>query len=127
MFLSKITYPFLHSVINFRQQVLNFCMARGQRYRYQQNPPMKLFGIYNRIYCINETQTCKQEYASARDIDPCRGLQEREKYRKAQYVKHCVCFVYLQSSLHENVVFSVCARMGNAAKIKFIMWNSISG
>ena len=38
-----------------------------------------------------------------------------------------MCFVYLQSSMHENVVFSVYARMGNAAYIKFIMWNSISG
>ena len=32
-----------------------------------------------------------------------------------------------QSSLHENAIFSVCARMGNAAYIIFIMWNSISG
>jgi len=38
-----------------------------------------------------------------------------------------VCFVNLQSSLHENVVSSVCARMGNAAYVIFIMWNSISG
>ncbi len=45
----------------------------------------------------------------------------------AEYVQHCVCFVNIQSSLHENVVFSVCARMGNAAYITFIMWNSISG
>ena len=35
--------------------------------------------------------------------------------------------VNVQSSLHENVVFSVCARMGNAACIIFIIWNSISG
>ena len=28
---------------------------------------------------------------------------------------------------YENVVFSVCARMGNATFIIFIMWNSISG
>ena len=38
-----------------------------------------------------------------------------------------MCLVYLQSSLHENIVFSVCAHMGNAAYIMFIMWNSISG
>ena len=30
-------------------------------------------------------------------------------------------------SLHENVVFSVCAHMGNDAYIIFIMWNFISG
>ena len=36
-------------------------------------------------------------------------------------------FVNIQSSLHENVVLSVCARMGNAAYIIFITWNSISG
>ena len=35
--------------------------------------------------------------------------------------------VNVQSFLHENVVFSVCASMGNAANIIFIMWNSISG
>ena len=34
--------------------------------------------------------------------------------------------VDIQSSLHENVVFSVCARMGNAAYNISIMWNSIS-
>ena len=38
-----------------------------------------------------------------------------------------MCFVYLQSSLQENVVFSVCARMGNAVYIIFITLNSISG
>ena len=47
--------------------------------------------------------------------------------RSGEYVKHRVRFVNIQSSLHENVVFSVCARMGNAAYIMFIMWNSISG
>ena len=40
----------------------------------------------------------------------------------------CAWSMYtVQSSLHENVIFSVCARMGNAAYIIFIMWNSISG
>ena len=45
----------------------------------------------------------------------------------AEYVQRPVCFVNVQSSLHENVVFSVCAHMDNAAYIMFIMWNSISG
>ena len=31
----------------------------------------------------------------------------------AGYVQRLVCFVNVQSSLHENVVFSVCARMDN--------------
>ena len=35
--------------------------------------------------------------------------------------------VNVQSSLHDNVIFSVCARMVKAAYIMFIMWNSISG
>ena len=51
----------------------------------------------------------------------------QKKCRKAEYVQRCVCFVNVQSSLHENVIFSVCARMSNAAYIIFIMWNSISG
>ena len=43
-------------------------------------------------------------------------------------VQRRVCFVNVQSSLHLNVVFSLCCvRMGNAACIVFIMWNSISG
>ena len=50
-----------------------------------------------------------------------------EKYRKAEYFQRRVCFFNVQSSLHENVVFSVCARMGNVKYIIFIMWNSISG
>ena len=45
----------------------------------------------------------------------------------AEYVQHRVCLVIVQSSLHENVVFSVCAHMDNAAYIIVIMWNSISG
>ena len=44
-----------------------------------------------------------------------------------EYVQRRVCFVNLLSSLHENVIFSVYSRMGNAANIIFIMWNSISG
>ena len=50
----------------------------------------------------------------------------KEKYRKVEYVQCRVCFVNVESSLHENVVFSVCVRMGNATYIIFIMWNSIS-
>ena len=50
-----------------------------------------------------------------------------EKYCKAEYVQPRVCFVNVQLSLHENVVFSVCARMCNATYVIFIMWNSISG
>ena len=45
----------------------------------------------------------------------------KQKYRKAEYVKNRVCFVNVLSSLHENVVFSVCARMDNAAYVIFIM------
>ena len=45
----------------------------------------------------------------------------------AEYVQHRVCLVIAQSSLYENVIFSVCARMENAAYIIFIKWNSISG
>ena len=50
-----------------------------------------------------------------------------KKYRKAEYVQRRVCFVNVQSSLHENVLFSVCARMDNATYIVFIMSNSNSG
>ena len=42
----------------------------------------------------------------------------------AEYVH--VCFINVQLSLHENVVFSI-ACIDNAAYIMFIMWNSISG
>ena len=45
----------------------------------------------------------------------------------AEYVQRPVCYVNVQSSLHENVVFSVCAGMDNAAYFVFIMWNSIFG
>ena len=44
-----------------------------------------------------------------------------------EYVQRRVCFVNVQSSLHENVVFSVSARTCIAAYVIFIMWNSISG
>ena len=55
------------------------------------------------------------------------GAFHNKKYRKAEYVQRRVRFVNVQSSLHENVVFSVCAHMCNAAYVIFIMWNSISG
>ena len=45
----------------------------------------------------------------------------------AEYVQRPVWFDNVQSSLHENVVFSVGVRMGNATYIIFIMWSSISG
>ena len=45
----------------------------------------------------------------------------------AEYVHRPVCFVNVHSSLHENVIFTVCALMDNATYIIFIMWNSISG
>ena len=43
------------------------------------------------------------------------------KDRKEENVQHRVCFVNVQSSLHENVVFSVSAHMCNAAYVIFIM------
>ena len=45
----------------------------------------------------------------------------------AEYVQCPVCFVNGQSSLRENVVFSIRVRVDNAAYIIFIIWNSISG
>ena len=38
-----------------------------------------------------------------------------------------MCLINVELYLHENVVFSVCVHMGNAAYILFNMWNSISG
>ena len=52
---------------------------------------------------------------------------KNEKYHKVENSQRRVCLFYLQSSLHENVVFSVCAHMDNAVYIMFIMWHSISG
>ena len=51
----------------------------------------------------------------------------KKKYHKAELFQRRVCFVNVQSSLLENVVFSVCARKWNATYVIFIMWNSISG
>ena len=53
-----------------------------------------------------------------------RNKTKNKKYRKAEYVQCRVRFVNVQSSLHENVVFSVCARMSIAAYIIFTMWSS---
>ena len=55
------------------------------------------------------------------------NLRPLKKYHKVEYVQRCVSFVNVQSSLHENVLFSVCVRMGNATYNISIMWNSISG
>ena len=54
-------------------------------------------------------------------------VRQRSYWRHSgEYVQRCVCFVNMQSSLHEKVVFSVCACLGNAMCIIFIMLNSIS-
>ena len=54
-------------------------------------------------------------------------VRQRSYWRRSgEYVQRHVCFVNIQSSLHENVVFSVCLCLGNAAYIIFIMMNSIS-
>ena len=57
----------------------------------------------------------------------CPLLKFIKKYHKAEYVQRRVCFVNVHSSLHENVIFFLCACMDNAAYITFIMWNSIFG
>ena len=49
------------------------------------------------------------------------------KYEKMAVVTASPNYPLQKSSLHENVVFSVCAHMGNAAYLIFIMRNSISG
>ena len=55
-------------------------------------------------------------------------VHQRSYWRRSgEYVQRRVWFINIQSSLHENVVFSVSARMGNAAYIIFIMLNFISG
>ena len=46
---------------------------------------------------------------------------DTKKYRKVEYVQRRVRFVNVQSSLQENVVFSVCARMCDAEYVIFIM------
>ena len=53
-------------------------------------------------------------------------LSDTQKYCIVEYVQCHVCYVNVQLSLHKNVVFTVCVRMGNAAYIISIMWNSIS-
>ena len=69
----------------------------------------------------------KQCEAPIKKINVSKLVRQRSYWRRSgEYVQRRVCFVNIQSSLHENVVFSVCACMGNAAYIIFIMWNSIS-
>ena len=75
-------------------------------------------GFSTTEHLIDLRPVCKLEFVNC-------GAEE--KYRKAEYVQRRVCFVNVQSSLHENVFFSVFARMYNAAYVIFIMWNSISG
>ena len=50
-------------------------------------------------------------------------LQRTYWRRSGEYVQRRACFVNIRSSLHEKVVFSVCACLG----IIFIMLNSIFG
>ena len=74
MFLSNITYHFLHFGINFCfkicfQHVLNFWMSRGQRSRYQRNPPTKYERIYSPVK-LEEVQIIAQLSLNATQINP---------------------------------------------------------
>ena len=74
-----------------------------------------------------QIQNCKTECSNQTFQTKSCIQNKQKKYREAEYVQRRVCFVNVQSSLQENVVFSVCARMCSAAYVIFIMWNSISG
>ena len=79
-----------------------------------------------------KTQTCMQEYASAGKVFSmfnllngcyfCTKLWAFSPFPPLSYTFKALH----QSSLHENVVFYICARMCNAAYIIFIMRDSIS-
>ena len=73
----------------------------------------------------HDTESYLKTYKSNDHMQKIRRISQ--KYRKAEYVQRRVCFVNVQSSLHENVVFSVSAGTCIAAYVIFIMWNSISG
>ena len=79
--------------------------------------------VTNSTFKINGWEKIRQQRKNERNSDIWQGGISKSL---AEYVQRRVCFVNVQSSLHGNVVFSVCARMGNAAYIIFIMWNSIS-
>ena len=63
------------------------------------------------------------------NLERTKQVRQRSYWKRSgEYVQHRVCFVNIHiQSLHEHVVFSVCACLGNAAYIIFIMLNSISG
>ena len=71
--------------------------------------------IYNMKMYKNLHQEAGLEIDSKKNFLTKIGRMSTEskikKYRKAEYVQRRVCFVNVQSPLHENVVFSVCARM----------------
>ena len=83
---------------------------------------------------INKKQKCRPRYGHSRGTMQHRcscqnscSIHVYVVHIAVEYVQHRLRLVNVQSSLSENVVFSVCAHMGNAAYIIFIMWNSISG
>ena len=89
----------------------------------------------------NDTGYIMIQVQGSKNISTCMTLEERIKKNDRngckwqsgisksleEYVQPPVFFVNVQSSFHENVVFSVCAQMCNAAYIIFIICSSISG
>ena len=76
---------------------------------------------------MHETQICSitEQKKKIDSFDEIKLVRQWSYWRRSgEYVQRRVCFVNIQSSLHENVVFSVCACLGNAAYIIFIMLNS---
>ena len=61
-------------------------------------PPLLSLNVRHNIYEI-KTQTCKQEYVSARHIvEPCRGLKKRENIAKRN-MSSAVCALSIYSHL----------------------------
>ena len=90
-----------------------------------------LLFIYYSLEVYNSAcqQKCKGCFSDKKcvkiPLEEIQLVRQRSYWRRSgENVQRCVCFVNIQSSLHENVVG---ACMGNAAYIIFIMWNSISG
>ena len=80
------------------------------------------------MLALHTLQICNKDnkpfLASWGSSVPNSSLVSDEKYRKAEYVQRRMFFVNAHLSLYENVIFSVCTRMGNAAYIKLNIWNT---
>ena len=97
---SRYPYFVMYRAVKFWGPTWSFCSPLSYFSKNQKNKRSLIpfyFSIHLTsiaVHTVNRTQTCKQEYASARHIEPCRGLPKREILQSGICPAPCVLCLF---------------------------------